>query len=181
MLDSIITSQTRIKLLLKFFLNSKTSSHLRGLESEFGESTNGIRIELNRLEGANLLRSHREGNKKLYTANRTHPLFDEIHNIIIKQTGLDKVIESVVDKMGNLVSVYLVGERARGIDTRTIDLVLIGTDLDEEYLQRKIDQCEKMVNRKVDYKIFGIGEANQYLLDFKPEEVLLLWNNNNIK
>ncbi|MFN3444791.1 MAG: ArsR family transcriptional regulator, partial [Bacteroidia bacterium] len=29
MLDTLITSKTRIKLLLKFFLNSKTSSYLR--------------------------------------------------------------------------------------------------------------------------------------------------------
>ena len=129
MLDSIITSQTRIKLLLKFFLNSRTSSHLRGLEQEFGDSTNGIRIELNRLEGANLLRSHREGKKKLYTANRTHPLFNEIHSIVLKQTGLDKIIESVVDKIGNLVSVYLVGELARGLDTQVINLVLVVSSL----------------------------------------------------
>ena len=166
---------------MKFFLNSKTTSHLRGLESEFGESTNGIRIELNRLESAKLLSSHREGNKKLYCANRTHPLFDEIHNIVIKQTGLDKVIESVVDKIGNLVSVYLVGDLARGINTDAISLVLIGNDIDTEYLKRKVDQCERMVKRKVDYKIFDIAGANQYLLDFKPEEVLLLWNQNGNK
>ena len=57
MLDSIITSKTRIKLLLKFFLNSETKSYLRNLEQEFGESTNGIRVELNRLEGAGLLKT----------------------------------------------------------------------------------------------------------------------------
>ena len=49
MLDTLISSQTRLKLLLKFFLNSSTSSYLRDLESEFGESTNAIRLELNRL------------------------------------------------------------------------------------------------------------------------------------
>ena len=50
MLETLISSKTRIKLLLKFFLNSKTKSYLRNLESEFGESTNAIRVELNRLE-----------------------------------------------------------------------------------------------------------------------------------
>jgi len=57
MLDSLVTSQTRIKLLKKFFLNGSTRAHLRGLESEFGESTNAIRVELNRFEGAGLLHS----------------------------------------------------------------------------------------------------------------------------
>jgi hypothetical protein len=65
MLDSLVTSQTRIKLLKKFFLNSSTSAHLRGLESEFGESSNAIRVELNRFEDAGLLNSFPDGNKKI--------------------------------------------------------------------------------------------------------------------
>ena len=69
MLDSLVTSQTRIKLLKKFFLNSSTKAHLRGLETEFGESSNAIRVELNRFEGSGLLTSLWDGNKKVYQAN----------------------------------------------------------------------------------------------------------------
>ena len=83
MINTLITSQTRIKLLKKFFLNSGTKAHLRGLESEFGESSNGIRVELNRFENAGLLNSLRDGNKKVYQANPDHPLFGDIHNIIL--------------------------------------------------------------------------------------------------
>jgi len=50
MIESLITSKTRIKLLLKFFFNSQTKSYLRSMEKEFGESSNAIRIELNRFE-----------------------------------------------------------------------------------------------------------------------------------
>jgi hypothetical protein len=55
-----------MKLLLKFFLNPDNSAHLRGLESEFGESSNAIRLELNRLEGADMLHSELRGNRKLF-------------------------------------------------------------------------------------------------------------------
>ena len=51
-LDTLITSRTRVKLLMKFFLNSRTTSYLRDLENEFDESTNAIRVELNRFEKA---------------------------------------------------------------------------------------------------------------------------------
>ncbi len=74
MLETLISSKTRIKLLLKFFLNSKTTSYLRGLESEFGDSTNAIRLELNRLEKAGMLTAFMQGNKKMFTANTDHPL-----------------------------------------------------------------------------------------------------------
>jgi len=63
MLEALITSKTRIKLLLKFFLNSSNTGYLRGLEPEFGESTNAIRQELNRFEAADLLLTSVEGNK----------------------------------------------------------------------------------------------------------------------
>jgi DNA-binding transcriptional regulator PaaX len=64
MIETLISSKTRIKLLLKFFLNSNTTAYLRSLEEEFGESTNSIRIELNRFEKAGFLASHSQANKK---------------------------------------------------------------------------------------------------------------------
>ena len=73
MLETLITSKTRIKLLLKFFLNIHNQGYLRSLESEFNESTNGIRQELNRFEHAGLLLTESEGNKKLYRANTNIP------------------------------------------------------------------------------------------------------------
>ena len=49
MLDSIITSKARIKLLVKFFINPNSNGYLHKLANEFGESNNNIRVELNRL------------------------------------------------------------------------------------------------------------------------------------
>lgn len=174
MIGSLITSQTRIKLLKKFFLNDKVRAHLRGLESEFGESTNSIRIELNRLEGAGLLTSVRTGNKKLFQANSNHPLFMDIHSIMLKEAGIDRVIEKVVHRLGNLAAVYLTGKFARGLDSNIIELILVGKDLDREYLDRKVHQAEEIVGRKVIYTVLAPEES---LFDpVVPEDILLLWN-----
>jgi len=137
MINTLITSQTRIKLLKKFFLNSSTKAHLRGLESEFGESSNAIRVELNRLEGAGLLNSLRDGNKKIFQANKTHPLYKDIHSIILKESGIDRVIEKVIHRLGNLISIYLTGDFAHGKDSPVIELILVGADIDREYLTKK--------------------------------------------
>lgn len=176
MINTLITSQTRIKLLMKFFLNSRTKAHLRGLESEFGESSNAIRIELNRLENAGLLNSLRDGNKKVYQANRNHPLFCDIHNIIMKETGIDRVIEKVIHRIGKLICVYLTGDFARGKDSPVIDLILVGEDIDREYLARKVIQAEELVGRKVSYVVFDPGEADKHLIGLKPADLFPLWN-----
>lgn len=177
MIGSLITSQTRIRLLKKFFLNSRTRAHLRGLESEFGESTNAIRVELNRLEGAGLLTSLRDGNKKLYQANKNHPLYRDIHNIIMKETGIDQVIDKIIHRIGTLLSVYLTGDFAHGRDSNEIDLILVGDNIDTEYLDRKVLQAEKIVGRKVHYTLVGSTDAEDHLSAFQPTELLPIWNN----
>ena len=175
MLDTLITSKTRVKLLLKFFINKNASSYLRSLESEFGESTNAIRLELNRFENAGLLTSLNKGNRKYFQANTKHPLFKEIHNLILKHIGFDQIIDKVITKLGDVKEVYLVGDFAKGINSKVIDLILIGQNIDKEYLVRLVERCEEMINRKIRYLVFNDGDSKEYLKDFKSSEILLLW------
>jgi len=176
MLNSLISSETRIKLLKKFFLNSSIRAHLRGLEAEFGESSNAIRVELNRFEEAGLLNSLWEGNKKIFQANSKHPLYNDIHNIILKETGIDRVIDKVIHRLGNLLCVYLTGDFARGKDSPVIELILVGKEIDREYLARKVVQAEEMVDRKVSYIVLEPEEAEKYLLRYNSSDLLPLWN-----
>jgi|WetSurMetagenome_2_1015567.scaffolds.fasta_scaffold00034_35 hypothetical protein len=180
MLSSLITSQTRIKLLLKFFLNCSTKAHLRGLESEFGESSNAIRVELNRFEEAGLLNSEWEGNRKVFHANCEHPLFKDIHSILLKETGIDLLIEKVVHRLGSLDSIYLTGDFARGRDSSVIELILIGRGIDREYLSRKIEQAEALIKRKVSFVIFDSFEAERFIANSDPADLLPLWRSTGI-
>ncbi|MBN1185623.1 MAG: ArsR family transcriptional regulator [Bacteroidales bacterium] len=181
MIQTLITSQTRVKLLMKFFLNSRTKAHLRGLETEFGESSNSIRVELNRFEEAGLLDAIRDGNKKVYQANVKHPLFRDIHNLIMKESGIDLVIEKVIHRMGLLQSIYLTGDFARGKDSPVIELIIVGADIDREYLTRKVIQAEGLSGRKVSYIVLEPGEAENYLLKMKLSDLLPLWSNEDSK
>lgn len=171
MLETLISSKTRVKLLFKFFLNSNTRGYLRGLESEFGESSNAIRLELNRLESAGMLSSEVEGNKKYFSANTKHPLYNEIRNILLKQIGLDHVVEDVIERLGKVEKVYLTGSFAKGIDSQIIDLILIG-DIDKEYLLKLIEKVENLIKRKIRFIIFSSEEFQKVSLESEP---LLLW------
>ena len=177
MIDTLVTSKTRIKLLLKFFLNRKTTSWLRDLEGEFGESTNSIRLELNRFEKAGMLESFNRGNKKIYRANAKHPLFEDVHNIIMKYIGIDRVVDKVISKIGELHSAYLTGDFARGKDSPVIDLLLVGENIDRVYLLKLVDKGEQLVNRKIRYIIINPEEVPEYLGD--TDSALMLWHKNN--
>jgi hypothetical protein len=173
MLGTLITSKTRIKLLLKFFLNDSTSSYLRNLESEFGESSNSIRLELNKFEEAGLLEASLNGNKKIFKANKTHPLFKDIQNILMKYTGLDQIIEEVIRKLGDIERVYLVGDLAKGINSPVIDLIFIG-DLNKTYLINLIGKSEKIISKKIKYITYTEEEFSSYQQPLK-DEMFILW------
>ena len=180
MLETLITSKTRIKLLLKFFLNSNSSSYLRGLESEFGESTNAIRLELNRFEDAGLLSTSIQGNKKMFQANTQHPLFGEIHNLLLKHIGFDQIIDKIINKLGDLKMVFVVGDFAKGKDSQIIDLLFVGDSIDREYLTRLVERSEKLISRKIRSLIYTSGEFNnEFRSDTNKEEMLLLWKEEN--
>ena len=147
-----------MKLLLKFFLNGNSSSYLRHLETEFGESSNAIRVELNRFEDAGLLKSFMQGNKKYYQADQSHPLFPDINNIIFKYIGIDQVIEKVVHKLGEVESVYLCGDFAQGINSDIIDLIFIGDSVNRQYLVNLVEKCEKLIKRRLRYIVYSMKE-----------------------
>lgn len=133
MIESLITSKTRIKLLLRFFLNSETTGYLRSLETDFGESTNSIRVELNRFEHAGLLNSNDDGKKKVFYANTSHPLYSDINNMLKKMISIDQIIDNILEHIGYLHSAYL-GSFAEGKDSKNIELALVGNNLDERYI-----------------------------------------------
>lgn len=174
MLTDLISSKTRIKLLLKFFLNSSNSSYLRGLAEEFNESTNAVRLELNRLEGAGMLISYAEGNKKIYKANLDYPLYNEVNGIVKKHLGIDKLILIIIDRLGDLEQAYLTGSFANGCDSAIIDLVLVGY-LEVNYLTQLIKKAEKLIDRRIRY-IHYTSEQWEKGIEGFVKEPMLIWD-----
>jgi hypothetical protein len=176
MLSALITGKTRVKLLLRFFLNPDASSYLREIASEFNESTNSIRIELKRFAEAGLLTERERGGRVYYCANRQHPLFAEIHSIVHKTLGIDTLLEELVAKIGSLSRAYLVGDYAKGVDGGLIDLVLVGTKIDMGYLHSLVGRVERRIDRKIRYLVLDDVEEEQVMLRLSSQPRLLLWS-----
>ncbi len=173
MLDSLVSSKTKIKLLLKFFLNASNTAYLRNLEAEFGESTNAIRLELNKFEESGLLNSYSEQNKKIFKANTKHPLYPEINSIIRKFVGIDKIIDHIVSRLGEPEKVFLVGSFARGLDSDTIELLILG-NVNKAYLDELIVRVEETIHRKLNIK--QIDKADLLIFETNKIPALLLWS-----
>lgn len=175
MLDSLITSKTRVKLLMRLFLHPDNQGHLRGLADEFDESTNAVRVELNRLEEASMLHSRMDGNKKLFQANHQHPLFPEIQNILKKVTGIDAITERIIRKLGGLSEVYISGDIAEGKNSTEMHLVLVGHELNPEYIQALSEKAGPYLNRKI--SIHLVSDKQPEWKNSWKDKLCLIWQN----
>ena len=173
MLNDLITSKTRIRLMMKFFINEHTTGYLRSLAAEFGESTNAIRSELNRFEAAQLLTVQSEQNKKIYRANTRHPYYGEMHRLLLKYVGIDHLVEQVISRLGALQRAYVTGDFARGNPGKLLDLLLIGTRIDHNYLQSLIRKAEENVSFTIRCLTLTPDQEAEYVKN--QEDVLLVW------
>ncbi len=145
-------------MLLKFFTNSSSSAYLRGMAEEFGESTNAIRHELNNLSKAGYLISSEDGRTIRYRANTDHPLYNEVRNLVHKYLGIDKIVEGIVSKLGDIRAAYIIGDYSQGKDTGTIELLLVGRLLDKDYLNRLVEKAKLLIHRNILVKHLGTEE-----------------------
>ena len=173
MLETLISSKTRLKLLLRLFLNPGSKAYLRGLADEFDERTNSGRVELNRFEEAGMLSSDLIGNKKVFQANKEYPLFEEIRKILLKYTGLQDIIDKVIEQLGDLNKVYLTGDLALGKQSDVISLIIVGNP-DRHFLIQLIAKVEELIPKKVQYLIYSIEESQSQ--QFDNERNLVLWH-----
>ena len=169
MLEELITSKTRLRLLLRFFISQANRGYLNGLATEMGESTNAIRKELNHLQGAGYLEKVKVDNKVEYMANTKHPLFEVLQKVVFKHLGLEEVVETVLERMGNVEQIILVGDYAKGNDSGLIEVFLIGQALNMDYIAQLEDKIEKLIKRKVSFYL-----ASKFLAE-RPH--IIIFNN----
>ena len=174
LLTGIISSKTRIKLLVRLFYNPQTRSYLRELAKEFNVSTNAIREELNLLRETNLLKSERSGRLVYYMANQKHPLFEDLNSMVGKVMGIDKVIDGIIHRLGDLERAYLIDDYAEGKDTGIIDLLLVG-DIDRYHLNDLSRKTERYIKRKIRSIVLSREEYEDLLPKLKKRPSVLIW------
>ena len=151
MLNSLITSKTRLRMLIKFFVSAANNGYLNGLANEFNESTNSIRKELNNLSSAGYLLKSKKNNKIIYNANTSHPMFSILQKIVRQHLGLDEIVETVIERIGDIDQIALAGDYAKGIDSGNIEIIINGSKVNKEYLENIKPKIKKKIGRKVSF------------------------------
>jgi hypothetical protein len=170
MLGELITSKTRLRLMIKFFISQANRGYLNGLATEMGESTNSIRKELNHLHSAGYLEKSKSDNKIEYKANTRHPLYEVLRKVILKHLGLEDAVEVVLERMGEVEQIILIGDYAKGIDSGKIEIIVVGQNLNTSYVKNLEAKVEKLISRKVSFFLsvsYSLGKNDLMLYNNK--------------
>ena len=164
MLSTLITSKTRLRMLIKFFISAANNGYLNGLANEFNESTNSIRKELNNLSAAGYLLKSKKNNRVIYNANTSHPMFGILQKIVRQHLGLEQIVETVIERIGDVDQIALTGEYSKGIDSGKIEIIINGLDVNEDYLNNIKPKIKKKIGREVSFLLNQKLDLNSIIL-----------------
>ncbi|MDZ7842947.1 MAG: winged helix-turn-helix domain-containing protein [Gammaproteobacteria bacterium] len=170
----IITSKMRVQILMRLFLNPKNRAYLREMASEFDASPGQLREELGQLAEAGIVESERVGRQVYYHANEKHALFPELNSMVRKALGMDHILDSILQRLGDLEAAALIDDYAEGKDTGIIDLALLG-DIDHANLADLTKKAENYLQRKIRVLVFDSGDRERYEATLTQRPALPVW------
>ena len=172
--NGLITSKVRARILMRLFLNPNQNAYLRELAKEFDVSPSQIKEELDNLSEAGLLSKEKGGRQINYSANARHSLFPELHSMVKKAMGMDRILDSIIKRLGNLEQAFVIDDYAEGKDSGLIDLVLVG-EVDRENLQDLVAKTERYIQRKIRTLVMTESDFNKNEGIFRGRPMLTLW------
>ncbi len=168
MLEALISSKTRVKLLMLFLLNPGSEFYIREIVRTTSENINAVRRELANLESFGLITGQKKGNQQYYTVNTGHFLYPDLQKIVLKTEGVAGIIRDAIAGE-EITCVFIYGSFAKGTagEKSDIDLFIVGT-VEEDRLIPIIHSCERATGREINYTLMTAREFTKRKKDKDP-------------
>ncbi|MBI2908049.1 MAG: helix-turn-helix domain-containing protein [Chloroflexi bacterium] len=167
MLETLLGSKLRAKVLGWLFTHPDERFYVRQLNSLLGEDSTNVSRELARLEKAGILISTTEGRQKYYQADRRSPFFDELHRLIVKTVGVVDVLRSALLPAAKRIRVaFVFGSVATGAKNRTsdVDVMVVGKTTFGEIVSL-LGPAQATLGREINPVVYPVSEFRQKQAD----------------
>ena len=94
--------------------------------------------------------------------------------MVSKVMGIDKVIDGIVSRLGDLEKAYLIDDYAEGKDNGVIDILLVG-NVDQYHLNDLSRKTERYIKRKIRSLVLSPAEFDEYFARLKGRPRILIW------
>jgi len=157
-LSVLLSSKTRAEILRILFGISRKELHLRELQRQTGLTISTVKQEALKLEELGLVIQRKNGNRTYFSANKEHPLYNEIHNIVLKTIGLSDFLKQslTIDK---IKFAFVFGSIASGLEKpeSDVDLFILG-DIGLRELSKLLKEPAEKIGREINPHIMTIDE-----------------------
>ncbi|MBM3282666.1 hypothetical protein FJY90_00290 [Candidatus Gottesmanbacteria bacterium] len=159
MLNDLIISRVRVKILQLFFLAPGRILHVREIVRRTNEEINAVRRELAHLEKIGLMTKERRANRLFYALRRDYPLYFDLLELVVKTSGMGGDIIKNRTKIGKIRYAVISGKFARGLPrgSNDVDLLIVGRVVLPE-ISQLIRQEEVKREREINYTVMSDEE-----------------------
>lgn len=158
-LSQILSSKVRAEIFRLLFGVHAAELHMRELEREAGCTIGPVQSELKKLLSLQLVTARRSGNRLYYRANREHPLYPELHSLVLKTTGLCDFLKACLVPRDDISIAFVFGSMASGNEgaASDIDLMVIGT-IGLRALSGVLADFRSVIGRELNPHVFSMDE-----------------------
>ena len=169
MLEVLISSETRVRLLTLFLMNPGKEYYIRQIERLVGKNYALVRKELARLESFGLLTSEAKGNQTYYSVDRNFFLYPELQRLVLKTEGVAQALKERLADIGDVECIFIYGSFASGTAgaKSDIDLFIVG-DVDEDRLIPLLNESERTLQREINYTLIKKEELRDRVAEADP-------------
>ena len=125
---AVLFPQVRAEVIRLLFADASRELHLRDLTRQSGLGLGTVQGELEKLSSSDLVTSRRDGNRRYYRANSSHPLFPDLQQLVLKTSGLRDVLADALRGIKGIEVAFVFGSLASGPGKAAsdVDLFVIG-------------------------------------------------------
>ena len=157
MLEELFSSAARVKILTLFLTNPENSYYLRQVCKLAGVPVRAVQRELKKLAKVGFLTKEVSGNRTYYKVNKNFSIYKELKEIILKTTGLGKMLTEMIAKPKDINVAFIYGSYAEGKERpgSDIDLFVIGN-----IKSRKLQDITNVASVKLGREIVPVLYSN---------------------
>jgi predicted nucleotidyltransferase len=158
LLAKILSSKIRAEIFRLLFGTNDKALYMRDIERRSGFAIGTIQGELKKLSKLDLVLKEVDGNRTYYRANKNHPLYNDIHNLVLKTTGLVDVLRNALETQ-KIKLAFVFGSFAKGEESADsdIDVMVIG-NLGLRDITRLLSDTQEKIFREINPHVYSLKE-----------------------
>jgi len=152
LIASTLFGKTRRRILGLLFAYPDRKFYVREIIRRVGCGQSTVQRELVKLENAGLISMEATGQNLFFSANKSSPVYHELHSLMIKTYGLADVIRNGLDEISNRIEfAFIFGSYASGSyksATSDVDLMIAG-DISSLEINKALRKAKSTIMREI--------------------------------